>query len=345
MNPVYQNKKILIVGPAWIGDMVMAQVLFKCLAEQGATIDVLAPKWTLPLLQRMPQVHKSFVIAQGHGELGLRSRYQLAKVLRTEKYDCAIILPNSFKSALIPYWAKIPYRVGWLRELRGILLTDKRKLDKKRYPLMIERFLALAYPSDQALPWPYPRPSLQVDINTVNATQQKFNLSTENKITVLCPGAEFGPAKRWPEEHYAQVANELLDQGETVWLMGSANDSRVTQAINQLTQGRCIDLAGKTNLAEAIDLMSLAQQVVTNDSGLMHIAAALDKPLVAIYGSSDPRFTPPLSDKVQIVQQAIECSPCFKRVCPLKHMDCLQQLHPDKVLTALTELPVTKLPS
>lgn len=338
MKQSNKPKKILVIGPAWVGDMVMAQTLFKCLAKDDVIIDVLAPNWSRPLLERMPEVRQAIAMPLGHGEFNLKKRYQIGKSLRSEKYDQAIILPNSFKSALIPWFAKIPNRIGWLRELRGMLLTDGRKLDKKQYPLMIERFIALAFPKNTKLPQPYPRPTFSVNKQSVQQALIKHKLNIEKPITVMCPGAEFGPAKRWPEQHYAAVANELLDQGGQVWLMGSGNDKSVTGELNHLTQNRCHDLAGETSLGEAIDLMSLAQQVITNDSGLMHIAAALNRPLIAIYGSSSPEFTPPLADKVAIVREDLPCSPCFKRICPLEHLNCLKQLQPSKVLAALNQL-------
>lgn len=331
-------EKILIIGPSWVGDMVMTQTLFKSLAQDNVIIDVLAPNWSRPLLERMPQVRKAIVMPLGHGEFNLKKRYEIGKYLRAEKYDRAIVVPNSFKSALIPFFAKIPKRIGWLRELRGMILTDGRKLDKQHYPLMIERLIALAYPKNTALQQPYPRPSFSVNQQQINEALAKYQLTADKPITVMCPGAEFGPAKRWPEQHYAFVANELLDKGGQVWLMGSVNDQAVTSEINRLTENRCHDLAGATSLGEAIDLMSLAKQVVTNDSGLMHIAAALNRPLVAVYGSSSPEFTPPLADKVAIVREGLPCSPCFKRICPLGHLNCLKQLSPNKVINALHQL-------
>ena len=332
-------KKILVIGPAWVGDMVMAQTLFKCISSQQVVIDVLAPSWSNPLLERMQEVRKAIIMPLGHGELNIKLRYQLGRNLRAEQYDECLILPNSFKSALIPFFAKIPKRVGWSRELRHFILTDARKLNKRKYPLMIERFMALGYAQEAILSKPYPQPRLTIKPVQVQKALDKHQLTLTDKIiTVICPGAEFGPAKRWPEYHYAAVANQLLDQGGQVWLMGSPKDKEITHKIFQQTQQRCIDLAGQTSLGEAIDLMSLATQVITNDSGLMHIAAALNKPIVAIYGSSDPQFTPPLTDRIAIVRENLPCSPCFKRTCPLTHLNCLTQLKPEKVLTALIAL-------
>lgn len=335
-----QTNRILVVGPAWVGDMVMAQTLFIRLKEQypEAQIDVLAPDWSRPILERMPEVSQSISMPIGHGQLALKLRKKIADQLKLNHYDIAYVLPNSLKSALIPWLAKIPKRVGWRGEMRFVLLNDVRVLDKQRYPLMIERFMALALPRLATLSQPYPRPKLVVSDEKVELARQKFNLSIIQPVLSLCPGAEFGAAKRWPDAYYAEIAKKWIAQGWQVWLFGSKNDYAVCDQINQVTGNVCSNLAGKTSLAEAIDLLSCSRAVVSNDSGLMHIAAALNKPLVAIYGSSDPRFTPPLSDNVQIVKLGLSCSPCFKRECPLIHMNCLNQLLPERVAQALGQL-------
>lgn len=334
------NKKVLIVGPAWVGDMVMAQSLFKLIKAQDPQleIDVLAPAWSLPLLSRMPEVSGSIVMPFGHGELKLRERYHLGKSLRAKQYDQAIVLPNSFKSALVPFFAKIPKRTGWVGEMRYGMLNDVRRLDKKRYALMIERFMALALPPKASIPAPYPLPSLMIlqDALTQTLTRHQINLSTR-PILALCPGAEFGPAKRWPESYYAEVANEKIRDGWDVWLFGSPKDSVVADMIMTLTQQRCVNFTGKTQLEEAIDLLSLATAVVTNDSGLMHIAAALQKPLVAIYGPTSTAFTPPLNAEASVVTLKLDCQPCFQRECPLKHHRCMKELTPQKVIDMLAK--------
>jgi heptosyltransferase-2 len=338
------KSRMLIIGPAWIGDMVMAQTLFILLKQQQPErkIDVMAPSWTLPLLERMPEVDQSIAFPLGHGKLKLRQRYAIGKALRQAHYQESIVLPNSFKSALIPFWAKISRRTGWGREGRRLLLNDSRHLDKAAYPLMIQRFAALAYPPyppQAVLPDTLPKPKFAVKITKILAALQNHQLVQPTKpILALCPGAEFGSSKRWPEVHYARIANEKLDQAWEVWLFGSEKDRAITEKVNTLTHHRCVDLAGKTTLSEAIDLLSLTKIVVTNDSGLMHIAAALEKPLVAIYGSTSPQFTPPLTDQAKIVAHSIECSPCFQRECPLKHQRCMTELAPDKVLIAIHDL-------
>jgi heptosyltransferase II len=334
------NHKILIVGPAWVGDMVMAQSLFKLIKQKHPDhiLDVVAPSWSVPLLERMPEIRRSITIDIGHGQLHLQKRFKLGYSLRQENYQQAILLPNSFKSALVPLFAKIKHRTGWRGEMRYALLNDLRYLDKQKYPLMIERFMALALQPDEALPQDYPLPSFSIDPDCVQKACDKLGLHVDKPILALCPGAEFGPAKRWPEEHYAAVAKQKLAEGWQVWIFGSKSDQAVAAKIQQLTENQCIDLTGKTSLAEAIDLLSLAACVVSNDSGLMHIAAALGKLLVVVYGSTDPGFTPPLAKQVKVVRLGLDCSPCFKRECPLQHLNCLRQLAPELVVSNMEQL-------
>ncbi len=333
--------RILVVGPSWVGDMVMAQSLFKVLKQQRpeATIDVLAPSWSRPLLDRMPEVSDTIDMPLGHGKLELGTRRKIGHDLRDRHYDQAILLPNSLKSAITPFSANIPLRTGWRGEYRYILLNDIRLLDKQRLTMTVQRFVALALPPDQIDLPPIPKPQLTVDAESVAKACTTHQLSDQQSpILALCPGAEFGPAKRWPESCYGQLAAEQIKQGWQVWLFGSAKDQAVCAEINKLTQGQCRDLSGKTSLAEAVDLLSLAHAVVSNDSGLMHVAAALNRPLVAIYGSSDPNFTPPLNENARIITPDIDCSPCFKRECPKGHLKCLRDLPVAKVQTELESL-------
>ena len=335
--------RILIVGPSWVGDMVMAQTLFQCLKQRHAEclIDVLAPEWSRPILERMPEVRQALSFPLGHGVLDLATRRKIGKSLAGQ-YDQAILLPNSLKSALVPFFADIPMRTGWRGEMRFGLLNDIRKLDKARYPLMIERFMALAFEPGAELPQPYPRPALQIDSVSRDAALGKFALELDRPVLALCPGAEFGEAKRWPAEHYAKVAELKIRAGWQVWIFGSKNDHAVGEDIrSRLIPGlreEVSNLAGETSLAEAIDLLSCAGAVVSNDSGLMHVAAALNRPLVAVYGSTSPQFTPPLAEQVEIVRLGLECSPCFERTCRFGHYDCLGQLKPRPVIEALDRL-------
>ncbi|MCC4263494.1 lipopolysaccharide heptosyltransferase II [Oceanimonas baumannii] len=339
--------KILVIGPSWVGDMVMSQSLYITLKQQnpGAELHVMAPAWCCALLERMPEVDKAIVMPLGHGDFKLTERFRLGRQLAGEGYDWAIIQPNSLKSALIPLFAGIKKRTGWKGESRYGLLNDLRS-NKRDFPLMVERYNALAYPREQmrshqdipALPWP----AFSVDEHNQQNALSMLNLSTARPVLSLCPGAEFGPAKRWPEQYYAEVAQQQIAQGRQVWIFGSAKDIPVAEAIKHYLpthqQQHCHVLAGKTSLHQAIDLMALSSAVVSNDSGLMHIAAALQRPLVGVYGSTSPQYTPPLAEKVAVVHTDIECRPCFKRECPLGHLKCLKDLPPQQVIDALTRL-------
>jgi heptosyltransferase-2 len=293
----------------------------------------------------MPEVSAAITMTVGHGEFGLGKRRALARQLQREQYDQAIVLPNSFKSALIPWFAKIPLRTGWRGEARSLLINDCRVLDKQALPLMVERFVALAYPRGEIIPKPLPRPALQVMDNDTGNVLEKMALDRSIPVLVLCPGAEFGDAKKWPASHYAAVAIYWLEKKGQVWILGSANDSAdamtIKNAVSAPVAGNCHDLTGRTSLSDAIHLMACADQVISNDSGLMHIAAALARPLVVVYGSTSPAFTPPLADRVEIVSLNLSCSPCFKRTCPLGHTHCLKQLEPQRVLQAISALDVS----
>ncbi|MHB8535672.1 MAG: lipopolysaccharide heptosyltransferase II [Sulfuricaulis sp.] len=329
--------RFLIVGPAWIGDMVLAQSLFMFLKQRdsGCTVDVLAPAWSLPLLARMPEVDEAIISPFRHGELRLGERLRLGRQLRARQYDRAIVLPNSLKSALVPCAARARVRTGYLGELRYGLLNDIRRLDKSKPPRTVDRFVALALAPDAPLP-EIPTPRIRADADKArSALARQGRGLPAAPVLGLCPGAEYGPAKRWPAEYYADLAKAKLAQGWEVWLFGSDQDTGVTGAIQSMTEKRCLDLGGKTTLEEAIDLLSLTTAVVTNDSGLMHVAAALDRQVIALYGSSDPRHTPPLSEEAAVLYLGLSCSPCFKRECPLHHLRCLREIVPQRVLETL----------
>jgi heptosyltransferase-2 len=339
--------KILVLGPAWVGDMVLAQSLFKTLKANrpDCMIDVAAPAWTLPLLERMPEVSKKIALPFKHGELAFWQRIQFGKSLRNAGYSQAIVLTNSFKSALLPWAAGITKRTSFLGEMRYGLINDIRPLDKTRLKKTVERFVTLGLDKHANLPIATPLPQLTTSPETAwilasrhGILNNKNKLNDKSKILGLCPGAEYGEAKRWPAEYYAEVANYALKNGWQVLLFGSDKDVPVTGKIYQLTQNQCVDLGGKTKLGEAIDLMSICDTVISNDSGLMHVAAALNKKLIAIFGSSDPYHTPPMQPDAVIEYLGIACSPCFQRECPLKdeaHLACLKNISPQIVLTKI----------
>jgi heptosyltransferase-2 len=325
--------KILVVAPSWVGDTVMMQPMLQLLHQRhtNLALDVLAPPFTLPLLARMPQVRRGIVAPLGHGQLKLGERQRIARELQAERYDQAIVLPNSLKSALIPLLAKIPLRTGFRGEMRYGLLNDMRKLDERALPRMVERFAALALERGARLLRPLPRPHLTAHLADLEKLIKNSMLIENRPLAVFCPGAEYGPAKRWPAEHFAALAKMAAADGYAVALVGSSKDAPIADDITRAASGACVNLCGETTLDQAIDVIAQAALVVTNDSGLMHVAAALDRPLIALYGSSSPAFTPPLSDCAQIVKIDIDCSPCFKRECPLGHFRCLRELTPEAV--------------
>lgn len=294
-------------------------------------IDVYSPPWTAALLHAMPEVHEVIINPFPHGALQLVARYRLGKQLRAARYVQAIVLPNSWKSALVPFFAHIPIRTGFTGEARHILLNDKRKLDKTVLPLMVERFAQLAEEPRGKIPRPLANPKLTITEAQRDATLHKLNLRLDQPVAVFCPGAEYGPAKRWPAAYYADIAQRLQQHGYAVWLIGSAKDQPVADEINRLAGGNCTNLCGSTDLGDALALLACARLVISNDSGLMHLAAALDRPMLALFGSSSPQFTPPLSAQAQVIKLDIECSPCFERECPLGHFNCMMQLTPDLV--------------
>ncbi|MCZ4059798.1 ADP-heptose--LPS heptosyltransferase RfaF [Pantoea sp. LMR881] len=304
--------KILVIGPSWVGDMMMSQSLYRTLKAEhpDAVIDVMAPAWCRPLLSRMPEVNQALAMPLGHGALEIGERRRLGKALRASGYDRAYVLPNSFKSALVPFFAGIKRRVGWRGEMRYGLLNDLRKLDKAAFPLMVERYVALGYDtpvvSAQQLPQPLLWPQLSVDDQEKIETAAQFQLSADRPIIGFCPGAEFGPAKRWPHYHYAALAQQLINDGYQVVLFGSAKDrptgDEIIAALPDDLHSHCRNLAGDTQLEQAVILLAHCCAVVSNDSGLMHIAAALNRPLVALYGPSSPDFTPPLAKQARIIR-------------------------------------------
>lgn len=304
---------ILVIGPSWVGDMMMSHALYQQLKIQypNCQIDVMAPDWCCPLLARMPEVRNAISMPIGHGSFRLCERYRLGKFLRNQ-YDMAIVLPNSLKSAFIPLFAKIARRRGWKGESRYFFLNDLRS-NKNDYPMMVQRYVALAFekatvPTAQQLPIAYPY--LTTDSEQIEQTKAKFEKQlayAENRPAIgFCPGAEFGPAKRWPHYHYAILAKMLIEQGYSVRLFGSKKDEaageQIRLALPENLQRYCLNLAGQTDLNQAVDLIADCNAVVSNDSGLMHIAAALNKPLVALYGPTSPQYTPPLSQNAEIMR-------------------------------------------
>ncbi|KLT72656.1 ADP-heptose--LPS heptosyltransferase [Neisseria arctica] len=327
------SKKILIISPSWIGDCVMTQPLYCRLHElhPGCQIDVFAPKWSMAVFERMPEINRVFENPFGHGAIELKKRWQVGRELGKQGYDQVIVLPGSLKSAIIAAATGIKRRTGYVGESRYFLLNDIRKLDKAALPLMVDRYTALAYDRQNDFNGHSDNPAFKIAPKSQAEALSKYSLDNNRPIVAFCPGAEYGPAKRWPAAHFADLAKRYAQQGWQIWLFGSQKDFEIADEINRLSDGLCQNLCGKTSLAEAIDLLACADTVVCNDSGLMHLAAALGCKVAAIYGSSSPDHTPPLSPQAKIISLNLECSPCFKRECPLGHTDCLNKLSPQLV--------------
>ena len=333
--------RLLVVAPSWIGDAIMAQPLLMRLRARHpqARIDVLAPPWVAPVLGRMAEVDAVIDNPFAHGQLRLGDRRALGRSL-ARRYDAAWVLPNTWKSALVPAFAGIRHRVGYHGEARWGLLNERHRLDAERHPRLVERYAALAGPLDDA---PLTMPRLGSTPAQQAQARGALGLPVDAQPFVFCPGAEFGPAKRWPAAHYAALARRLANYSgggtaPAVWLVGSKKDAPVGEAIATLSGGAALNLGGTSALDQAIDLIAGARAVVSNDSGLMHVAAAVGVPLVALYGSSSPGYTPPLSRRARIVSRGLDCSPCFKRECPLGHLDCLQGLSPETVAAEMDAL-------
>lgn len=337
----------LVVGPNWVGDMLMAHGLVATLKarEPAVPIHLIAPPWSLAVASRMPEVDHTQALPFAHGELNLRGRFRLAQTLKAEGYQAAYVLPNSLKSALIPWMAKIPRRIGWRGEGRFGLLTEHLRLDTSALPRMVDRYRALAdlarspLTADQLPPLDWP----MLAIDAVNQARwlAAHGLAKEGFVA-LCPGAEFGPAKQWPLTAYAELARSLLARGQSVVLLGSAKDaaqvSTVVAAIPANLQSRLVNVAGQTALTDAIDLLAAAAVVVSNDSGLMHLASATGRRVVALFGPSSETQTPPVTGRAQILTHAVPCRPCFARVCPLGHQDCLTQISVAEVVAAIDRI-------
>lgn len=337
------TQKVLVVGPSWVGDMVMAQALYKLLRRDDprVQIHVVAPPWSLPVLERMPEVARGLELAVGHGELGLGRRVTLARQLRAERYTRAIVLPRSAKAALVPWLARVPLRTGFRGEWRYGLLNDVRTLEA-RLDQTVKRFVALGLPRGAAVPAVLPaelQPLLRSDPRNLDRLRVTHGLEAGGRIAALMPGAEYGPAKRWPAAHFGALAADLAGAHADVVVLGSAKERSIgDEVVARAGDARVHNLCGATSLADAVDLLAAADVAVSNDSGLLHVAAAAGAPVVAIYGSSSPKLTPPLTAAAAIVSLEIECSPCFARECPLKHLKCLNDLAPATVLRAVETL-------
>jgi heptosyltransferase-2 len=331
---VTSNDSVLVVGPSWVGDMVMAQSLFIDLHARrpGVAVDVVAPRWSMPLLARMPEVRRGIELDTAHGEIGWRKRRALGRRLRANDYRQAIVLPRSIKAALVPFFARIPRRTGFRGEYRFGLLNDVRPFDGRILDQTVKRFLALGADPGREPPAVIPEPRLVSDAAKYAALARQFEIPAGLPVIAFMPGAEYGPAKRWPAEHFGELAKRLVARGCVVVVLGSTKEVEIGDVIAaKAASAHVLNLCGKTALVDALDILAAADVALTNDSGLLHVAAALDRPVVALYGSSTPDFTPPLTRKATVIYERIDCSPCFERECPLQHFACMFAITVDKV--------------
>ena len=326
--------KLLIVGPAWVGDTVMAQSLYKLLLSRhaGLRIDVIAPPWSKPILDRMPEVNRAIELDVAHGEAAVGTRRKLGRRLRDQGYRRAIVLPRSLKAALVPFFAGVPVRTGYRGEWRFALINDARPFDPARLDQTVKRFIALGLPKDdEELPLP-PQPSLRTDEENLRSAVRRLGLTPTAATVAIMPGAEYGPAKRWPTDRFGTLAARLAGAGSQVWLLGSKRERKIGEAVRMAADhDDVINLCGRTTLADAVDLLGAAAVAVTNDSGLMHVAAAVDTHVISLYGSTTPRFTPPLTGRADVFYRNLDCSPCFRRKCPLGHFNCMMEFSVDDV--------------
>jgi heptosyltransferase-2 len=332
-----KHRRYLIVGPSWIGDMVMAQSLFITLKKlyPDCMIDVLAPQWSLPILKRMPEVSDGIAVDVSHGEFSFFKRRRLGLGLRLRKYTHAIVIPRSWKSALIPFFANIPVRTGYTGEMRYGLLNDRRRLDKDVLVQTVQRYVAHAMQGDPQSAPDIPFPRLRIDADRQAQLLDALGLDLQKPVVCMMPGAEYGPATQWPIQYYKTLAGLLLESGWQVWVLGSDKDKVAGDEI--AGDNDVQNLCGRTQLVDTVDLLACAKSVVSNDSGLMHVAAAVGVDINVIYGSSTPEYTPPLTadDNKNIFYLGLDCSPCFKRECPLGHTRCLKDIEYEDVYRSI----------
>jgi heptosyltransferase-2 len=338
------NLRTLVISPNWIGDAVMAQPLLQLLLKKHPErpIDVLAPPSVAPVWRAMREVDTVLETPFRHGALQLKERWKYAQVLRARGYADAYVLPNTLKYALIPWLAGIPERIGYKGEMRYGLLNVMHHDDEPKRP-MVPFYAALADAPKDRLRGILPKPKLQASAEQVRAVCERVGIAQGAPLVVFAPGAEFGAAKRWPAEHFAALAQFVRESDATaqVAMLGSPKDKEVCDEIVELAgPARLFNLAGATKLDEAIALIARADAVVSNDSGLLHIASALNRPVIAIYGPTDPDHAPPFSDVARSLSLRLECSPCRQRECPLGHHDCMNRLKSETVWQELKPMLV-----
>ena len=343
MNARDTTSPILIVGPSWVGDMVMAASMVAALRQRwpGRPIDMLAPPSALPIAALIDGVEQRIPLAIGHGALSLTERWKIGRGLRDRGYGTAIVLPRAFKAAIPPFAAGIPERIGYAAEGRSLLLTDSRSDHGRKSARTIDRFVALAGPP--GAPPASPRPVLRSPRRPGGELESQLGIDLSQPSIAFCPGAEYGPAKRWPAAKFAMLARLAHQAGYRVRLFGGPKDIPITAEIAAGAGVPLDDLAGRTSLLDAAALLALADVVVSNDTGLMHVAGALDRPLVVLYGSSSEKLTPPTAPNAESLSLELSCRPCFERVCPLGTLACLEGIEPASVFAAVRRVAARAL--
>tara|TARA_B110001454_G_scaffold73478_1_gene71165 strand:+ start:866 stop:1894 length:1029 start_codon:yes stop_codon:yes gene_type:complete len=336
--------KILIVGPSWVGDAVMAQSLYKIIKDSNpqSKIDVLSPEWSLGILNRMDELDDLICSPFDHGDLRIKDRIRFGYSLRDRSYDQAIVLTNSLKSSFIPFTANIPKRTGWLGEMRYGFINDIRKVNKNKHKLMVEKFSCLSInplvENNYEIPWP----SLRVDLINLSKLLKKYSFEQSHESIAICPGAEFGPSKRWPANYYAEVIRHYLSKNWQVFILGSKNDLPVAKAIEDQVPPEnktlLFNFTGQTSIEDAVDILSTCDLVLTNDSGLMHVAAAVNVKLLALYGPTSPKFTPPLSKKAKVIQKIEGYEKTREGELEEGYHYGLSMIKPEEVLDSLSHL-------
>jgi len=332
--------KVLIIAPSWIGDAVLSHSLIQNIKinHPEIIIDVGANYWTSDIYRRMPEVSKIIELPTRHGKLDVLGMLKKAKEIKKLNYDQAYILPRSMKSALVPFFSRIKKRTGFLGEKRYGILNDIRSFDPMLLDQTIKRFNALAgdHPDGTINCF---QPKLIANKYRGIEILESHGLNATKRFIALAPGAEYGKAKMWPIKHFKELSLLIEKKDFNVYVFGSAKEQLLSEKILQgLNDDRCFSFAGKTSLIDSIDVLSLAKSLVTNDSGLMHLGASVGVPVVAIYGSTSPEFTPPMTDRKSIHWLNIECSPCFKRECVFGHYECLNGIKPDAIINSLQNL-------
>jgi heptosyltransferase-2 len=335
---------ILIVPYLWIGDFVRCHSVVKLLRQRfpDRPVDMLSSTLCKPLTDYMPGLRQAIVVDLPRNRLALAQQSALANRLKGEDYGTALIMPRTWKSALAPYLAGIPERTGFVGEVRFFLLNDLR-YGERTLPRMIDRCAALALPSGTAPPQAWPVPELNVSRDEVEAWRKKRGLNgDDHRVVALAPGA-VGPSKRWPTAAYAALARSLIADGFAVWVLGGPDEKALAAEIVGDTPAR--DLTGN-DLRDAILALASAAAAVSNDSGLLHVAAALGTPSIGIFGPTSPWHWAPLNPLAGIIETETElaCRPCHKPVCRLIHHRCMRDIAPEQVLAATQRAIATALP-